>query len=323
LLTLQEKIVEALLILAIVAVYVFELSIFARLAVYRILKKEKPHRVLVTKPAIVSHALALGCILCLLWSYFVEPYRLEVTRHEIRTGLLAGTSFRIVLLSDTHCDAKMRCEEKLVEKINALGPDIIVFTGDGINDLNALPLFKKTMKALSARLGKFAVNGNHETWYWWDRDVFGGTGFRLLKTEPIIIEKDNERITVFGMDYADYELGILPIPLPADTYNIFLFHYPDLIEYVSGASGETEEDVNVNLYLCGHTHGGQVRLPFYGGLEVYSKFGKKYEMGMYRVKDTTLYVNRGIGMEGGFTPRIRFLCRPEITVFDLKPEKGK
>jgi predicted MPP superfamily phosphohydrolase len=65
----------------------------------------------------------------------------------------------------------------------------------------------------------------------------------------------------------------------------------------------------------------QIQLPFYGALVTLSKFGKKYEAGMYTVNETILYVNRGIGMEGGLAPRVRFLARPEITVFDIIPKE--
>jgi hypothetical protein len=77
---------------------------------------------------------------------------------------------------------------------------------------------------------------------------------------------------------------------------------------------------NVDLYLAGHTHGGQIALPFYGAIITLSKFGKKYESGEYRVGNTILYVNRGLGLAGGFNPKMRFFARPEITVFDLKPK---
>lgn len=65
--------------------------------------------------------------------------------------------------------------------------------------------------------------------------------------------------------------------------------------------------------------GGQVALPFYGALVTLSRFGKRYEAGLYRVHDTWLYVNRGLGMEGGWAPRVRFCARPEITVIELAP----
>ena len=82
---------------------------------------------------------------------------------------------------------------------------------------------------------------------------------------------------------------------------------------------EDMENLNVDLYLCGHNHGGQVALPIYGPLVTFSKCGKKYESGVYDVNDTIVYVSRGIGMSGRF-PRVRFLARPEITVFDIQPK---
>jgi predicted MPP superfamily phosphohydrolase len=80
----------------------------------------------------------------------------------------------------------------------------------------------------------------------------------------------------------------------------------------------------VDLYLCGHTHGGQIRLPLIGALVTSSKFWKRYEMGRYVEANTTLYVSRGIGMEGMGAPRARFLCPPEIELFEIRgPEREK
>jgi predicted MPP superfamily phosphohydrolase len=97
--------------------------------------------------------------------------------------------------------------------------------------------------------------------------------------------------------------------IPSDAFKIFLYHYPDLIPEVAAHK--------VDLYCAGHTHGGQIALPFYGALMTLSKFGKKYEAGLYHEKDTWLYVNRGIGMEGGRAPRVRFCARPELTVIEI------
>jgi hypothetical protein len=76
----------------------------------------------------------------------------------------------------------------------------------------------------------------------------------------------------------------------------------------------------MDLYLCGHTHGGQVRLPFYGALVTFSRYGKKYEAGEYIVGNTVMYVNRGVGMENN-APRIRFLTRPEVALIEVKPKE--
>jgi predicted MPP superfamily phosphohydrolase len=72
-----------------------------------------------------------------------------------------------------------------------------------------------------------------------------------------------------------------------------------------------------DLYLAGHTHGGQIALPFYGALITYSRFGKKYESGQFHEGETTLYVTRGIGFAHQPQPEARFMARPEVTVIDL------
>jgi predicted MPP superfamily phosphohydrolase len=77
------------------------------------------------------------------------------------------------------------------------------------------------------------------------------------------------------------------------------------------------EASKIDLYLAGHTHGGQVALPFYGALITLSKTGKKYESGLHHLSNTYMYTNRGIGMEGGKAPRVRFCARPEVTVIDI------
>src|SRR4029450_10657434 len=96
-----------------------------------------------------------------------------------------------------------------------------------------------------------------------------------------------------------------------EELSIFLYHYPSAVLEAA--------EKGVDLLCVGHTHGGQVSLPFYGAVITLSKLGKQYESGLYRYENTWLYVNRGIGMEGGSAPRIRFCPRPEITVIDLFP----
>jgi hypothetical protein len=91
--------------------------------------------------------------------------------------------------------------------------------------------------------------------------------------------------------------------------HILLYHSPELMPLV--------QQYPVDLYLCGHTHGGQVRFPFYGALITSSSLGKRYEMGPYVEQGTTLYISRGIGLEGLSAPRIRLLCPPEIILFTL------
>jgi predicted MPP superfamily phosphohydrolase len=263
---------------------------------------------------IVLHAAAAVGIVCTLYGHFIEPNRIEVNAMTIHTPKLKTAGFRIVQISDLHCDWKIRNEEKMVRIINDLAPDIVVATGDYLNHTLGLPHLRDSLKRLEAPLGKFAVMGNVDAHYAAHLNLLDGTGFRRLDWEEAVVTKDADSIGIWGMDFGRFYVSIDPLKaLPKDRFNIFLFHTPDLIEDVSGSG--------VDLYLCGHTHGGQVCLPWYGALITFSRFGKKYESGLYRVGETTLYVNRGLGLEPRPAPQVRFLARPEIAVFDILPER--
>jgi hypothetical protein len=107
----------------------------------------------------------------------------------------------------------------------------------------------------------------------------------------------------------DQVMATIPDSPPA-PFTLLLYHSPDLMPQAVRAG--------VDLYLCGHTHGGQIRLPLVGALVTSSRFWKKYEMGRYVEKNTMMYVSRGIGMEGMGAPRARFLCPPEIELIELR-----
>jgi uncharacterized protein len=263
----------------------------------------------------VIHILSMVGIACFLYGYLIEPYWVEVKTIQIETQKLIHAQLKLVQISDFHCDEKIRNETKIVRIINALTPDVIVFTGDALNTGKALPVFKSTLSALNAKLGKFAVRGNFDVNFWANLDLFGNTGFKVLDKESVYLTKDGEQFVISGTscDYP-YAYKKLLEPIPETIYSIFLYHYSDLVEDLEG--------LPVDLYLNGHTHGGQVALPFYGALVTLSRFGKKYEAGKYVVGDTIMYVNRGIGMEGGGIPRVRFWARPEITVFNIIPAKS-
>jgi predicted MPP superfamily phosphohydrolase len=123
------------------------------------------------------------------------------------------------------------------------------------------------------------------------------------------------QLTLLGLDCShDAErdarrLAAVAAQAPPDVFRVLLYHSPELISIAP--------KFDINLYLCGHTHGGQVRLPLYGAVLTSSRLGKRFEMGYYRLEDTHLYVSRGVGLEGMSAPRVRFLCPPEITLFSL------
>jgi hypothetical protein len=266
-----------------------------------------------SKGAIIVHLLAAAGLVCIFYGTFIEPYNIEVTRIEIPTSKLRQSTLRLVQISDLHCNKRPGNEKKLIELVNGIRPDVVVFTGDSVNELVGLPLFKETMRSINAPLGKYAVHGNFDAIKWAGSDIFGDTGFQQMDANSIELQKDGESFYISGLTCIHPEkLNKLLERVPKSSFSIFLYHYPDLIEDM--------QNLNVDLYLCGHTHGGQVALPFYGAVITMSKFGKKYESGMYTVGNTILYVNRGIGTDGGAVPRVRFLARPEITIFEIYPQ---
>ncbi|MBU0468876.1 MAG: metallophosphoesterase [Candidatus Omnitrophica bacterium] len=274
-------------------------------------RDQKPKNTFKTK---ILHVLALIGLLCALYGFFIEPYWIDVHHVDIFTDKLKSNSLRIVHISDLHCESRIRNETKAVKIINELNPDIIVFTGDSLNLASALPLFQNTLKNLNATLGKFAVKGNWDTHNQGHLNSLQNTGFTELNGKSFMLSKNNDRITFSGLSSIS-DINKAPNifkDLDPDIFNVFLFHRPGLIEEVSSYP--------VDLYLAGHTHGGQIRLPFYGALVTLTKHGKKYETGKYKIKNSILYINRGLGLEGGSTPRARFLSRPEITVFNIYPQ---
>jgi len=308
----SEKMALILFLLLAASPYVLEIVFLVRY-INNKSKKKNAAKIFVSKPAFAIHTIAAAGIICFLYALLIEPYWLEVKNITIETEKISSAELRIVHISDLHCEEKIRNEKRLVEEINALRPDVIVFTGDSLNTSDALANFKKTMGDLKAGIGKFAVRGNFDVWNWRDLDLFGGTGFELLDEDTVKVEKNGESFYISGLSCKKpSEVKKVLADVPGDCFSIFLFHYPDLIKDI--------DNLNVDLYLCGHTHGGQVAIPFYGAIITFSKYGKKYESGMYKVGETILYVNRGIGMESSPAPKVRFFSRPEITVIDIKPK---
>lgn len=257
------------------------------------------------------HAAAFVGLLCILYGFLVEPTRLEVTKVEFRSPKVRGP-VRIVLLSDFHSEAEPLNERRAVELVRGLKPDLIAVTGDFVNDAKGVPTAVDAVRELCALARVFLVTGNYDLGLLPDK-AFQGLPARLLDVDYEDLEVRGTPLRVSGM-----LVGMEPFfprfmaKLPASpAYHVFLSHYTDL--------AFEAEKAGVDLYLAGHTHGGQVRLPFYGALVTLSKHGKRFEAGLYRVGRMALYVNRGLGLEGGRAPRVRFLCRPEVTVIDLLP----
>ncbi|MDX1524597.1 MAG: hypothetical protein R3264_23405, partial [Anaerolineae bacterium] len=259
------------------------------------------------------------------WGLWVEPFALGVTGLEVHTRAWpAGASpIRLLHLSDFHVERLTGREHEVLAQIRRLQPDIIVITGDYlnlsyVNEPTARAEVQKVLRELSAPYGVYATLGSppvdqRET----TPSLFDGMdNIRLLRDEVAVLEfADGRKLSLLGLDcehHLDLDAEVfheLEAAAPADSARILLYHSPELMPGV--------QEYPVDLYLCGHTHGGQIRLPIYGAILTSSQLGKRYEMGKYVEQDTTLYISRGIGLEGLSAPRMRLLCKPEIILFTI------
>jgi predicted MPP superfamily phosphohydrolase len=255
--------------------------------------------------------------------FCIEPFHLTVTQvRQEAPAFLPDRPLRIVHLSDLHVERITIRERAMIEKVNELDPDIIVLTGDYLNqeyldDPLALEEARTVLMQLRAPYGVYAVSGTTDLPEIMTGLFTGLDNIRVLSNEVAPVMLPGGTLYLVGVtnhwtiETDQQALADLLAQSPVDRYDVLLYHTPDLIE--------TAAANHVSLYFAGHTHGGQIRLPFYGAIVTLSMYHKQFEMGEYHVGPTTLYVSRGIGMEGLGLPRIRFLCPPEIVVMDLVP----
>lgn len=260
----------------------------------------------------------------LLYGTFIEPFRLQMSELKLETAVFpAGAPpLRLLHISDLHIERLTRREERLLQLVEETQPDIIVMTGDYLNisyvdDPQAQADVRRLLSRLSAPLGVYATLGSPTV----DQRLlmpalFDGLAIHLLRDEWRTIEAGpGRRLHLLGLDCShDLEndgrcLADLMSRAPNDGVRILLYHSPELMPEASAQP--------IKLYLCGHTHGGQVRLPIFGALATSSQLGKRYEMGHYEEQGTHLFISRGVGLEGMSAPRVRFLAPPEVTLVVL------
>jgi len=280
---------------------------------WRFHKEKKLGKTFIRFRAVVLSVAAAG-LACIAYGCWVEPNRIEVSRLRMETSKLPADAkgIRVVHVSDLHTESTPRLETIVAGLVKRERPDLIVFTGDALNDRRGLTIFRVCMRRLAKIAPTFAVRGNWDLHAWRDLKLFEGTGVVELDGQARKLSIRGQDLWIAGaawLNEGHIERALAEVPDGA--LSIFAYHAPGGIYRI--AKG------NADLCLVGHTHGGQVRLPWYGALVTLARYGKRFEAGPYRVENTWLYVNRGVGMQGGLTPRVRFLCRPEIAVFELTP----
>ncbi len=265
---------------------------------------------------------AAGTLL-VVYAFWIEPHTIRVTGQKLRTPKLKrGAPIRILHLGDLHIERITGRERMLNRLVKELKPDLILFTGDILNlsyleDPTAQEQARQIMGEWQADCGVYAVTGSPAV----DRqDTFGeivdGLPLHWLRGEEKTVEVKGQNIHLLGLTctHKPFEDAPQLEKLTAEGgggFTILLYHSPDL-------APNAAQTGKVDLQLSGHTHGGQVRLPLVGALFAGSLYGKRFEAGRYQVGPMTLYVTRGIGMEGKAAPRVRFLCPPEVILWEIE-----
>jgi predicted MPP superfamily phosphohydrolase len=273
----------------------------------------------VSRRAFLRGSLAIGGIGIYLYGRRIEPTWLDVVRVEMPLRKLpdAFAEFTIAQISDLHFGryTDLAYMESVIDSVLALNADAVVITGDLVSRVTEgePDMLVQTLSRLRAPHGVHAVLGNHD---WWVNgplviESLRRAGVNVLVNEHLTWRRGGQTLYLAGVD--DVWCGMNDLQhalagIPADAAVIALVHEPDYADIVA-------RDSRVLLQLSGHSHGGQVCLPFYGGLH-FPSWAKKYTSGLYRIGELTLYTNRGIGMV--IWP-IRIACRPEVTLFTLKP----
>lgn len=243
--------------------------------------------------------------------FLIEPQRLEVSRTTIYSTKLEQ-SIKVVVLADIQTDNPGLYETRVLALTAAENPDLVLLAGDYLQILDQdlyhtavselRNIFKDT--GLKAPLGIFAVRGNvdHNDW----TAIFQELDVRTFNTTETL---DLGLITLTGVSWLDSENPNLVIP-GSEKFHIVLGHSPN---YSLG-------EIDADLLLAGHTHGGQFQLPGIGPLLTLSLVPRSWAAGLTEIKpDQYLLVSRGIGLERGAAPRMRFLCRPELVILEIKP----
>lgn len=256
------------------------------------------------------------------WSYLFEPGWVQVENVTVNLPRLApnfhGT--RIAQISDIHMGGWMNAArlQHAADLLLAQKPDLLLLTGDflighGFNSDSEQHLqdLLDILAPLAKSIPSFAVLGNHDYWTNADavREMLKQSGITDLTNSVFTLSNGNQHLHLCGVDdiwEGDVRLDELVSRLPNEGSAILLAHEPDFAD-TSAATGRFD------LQVSGHSHGGQVVIPFYGP-PVLPYLGRKYPSGLYRIGEMLQYTNRGLGM---INPPVRFNCPPEITVFNI------
>lgn len=260
-----------------------------------------------------------------VYATHIEPYRLVLREVSIETKKVSRP-LRILHITDIQSAKVGSHEQKAFARMRALAPDLVIHTGDLLQPIaparveTELPKIAALFHTLTPSLGIYGVIGDVDR-----RIRNAGAGdlgkMNILNNKEAIVEKDGVRVRMFGIpceasrgrtDAAEAIRNWFNETEPSD-FTIVLGHGPDYVMLV--------KDIPVDLCLAGHTHGGQIRIPFLGPIVTLSDVPRAWARGFRQVGSTRLNVSAGIGSEHKEkVPSLRFACPPEMTLITLVPK---
>lgn len=287
-------------------------------------KEKKPFKYKKLIISIIIFILVVSSLL--LYSRYIGTSGIFINEYKIVNKNLSNDfyGFKIVHITDVHYGRTINKKElnDLVEKINLVKPDIVVLTGDLIDKSSDMTdkdikIISKAFSKIDATIGKYAIKGNHDYKYKkWDILIENSGFVNLNDTYELIYGNENDYILLSGMSTNIYGKKNIDdkIKIYEDfinnsevkpNYSILLMHEPDFIDSFNYN--------NYNLVLAGHSHNGQVRLPFIGAI-VKPNYGRKYYDNYYKLNNTDLYVSSGLGVS---EVNFRLFNRPTFNLYRL------
>jgi predicted MPP superfamily phosphohydrolase len=260
--------------------------------------------------------LFIGSII--LYAYFIGNSGLVVKEYTLKAPYFTENFYglKIVHLSDIHYGTSIdnKKMQKIIKKINFIKPDIVVITGDLFDKNTKLTKKEKTslidnLSKIEAFYGKYIIKGNHDIYKDWG-DVILESGFTdLNNTYTYLYNASGDKIFLGGINSEDklssIKKTIKEFPLENNVYNILLTHKTDLIDNI--------DYQKFNLILGGHSHNGQVRLPFIGAF-IKPKGSKKYYDEYYSLGETDVFISSGLGTSG---LKLRLFNKPSFNLYRL------
>ncbi|WP_445669005.1 metallophosphoesterase [Niallia sp. FSL K6-0212] len=255
--------------------------------------------------------------ICIFFSYYQNNH-LSTSSFTL-SSLKITKPIKIVQLSDLHSKQFGKEQQRLIQQVKKLNPDLIVFTGDLVDSKKYDEQKSMTLMERLVQLAPtyYVTSGNHEYWSGEFPSLeakLKHAGVFVLRNEQTLVKVGGETINIIGVDDPTFLSGednlaeILGGLKDEEHFNLLLSHRPELFSLYE----------KIDLALTGHAHGGQVRLPFIGGIVAPDQgFMPEYTAGMYKKADTAMIVNRGLG--NSIIPQ-RIFNRPEIIEVVLEKE---